>query len=99
MVCVILTKIAILGGLMVKDFAYILRIKNTTSLAQTVQKCMVLAKHLNTILVILNNHATSSLTQPVWIRNVYLMQFYFIKSSKDLIYTFLNKSSVFLYNN
>lgn len=54
-VCVILTKIASLCGLMVKDFAYILRMKNSS--AQTVKKCMVLAKHLNIVLVILNKHA------------------------------------------
>lgn len=82
---------------MAKDFAHILRIKNTTSLAQTVQKCMILVKHLNTILVILNNHSiqlsdTASMNKKCLFNTAALLKFYFIKSSKDLIYTFINKS-------
>lgn len=87
---------------MVKDFAYILSMKN--SLAQTVQKCMVLAKHLNIVLVILNKHViqfsdTASMNKKCLFNTAALLKFYFIKSSRDLIYRFLNKSFVFLYNN
>lgn len=74
------------------------------SLAQTLQKCVVLAKHLNIILVFLNKHAiqfsdTASMNKKCVINTAAPLKFYFIKSSRDWIYTFLNKSSVFLYNN